>query len=27
MKNIYARIGIEHKTYVTKLNAKGMTII
>ncbi|MFN5421845.1 MAG: homoserine kinase [bacterium] len=27
MKSIYDRIGIEHKTYVTKLNAKGMSII
>lgn len=27
MKSIYTRIGIEHKTYVTKLNAKGISII
>lgn len=27
MKSIYTRIGIEYKTYVTKLNAKGMSII
>lgn len=27
MKSIYTRIGIEYKTYVTKLNANGMSII
>ena len=27
MRSIYTRIGIDYKTYVTKLNAKGMSII
>lgn len=27
MKNIYSRIGVEFKTYVTKLNAAGISII
>lgn len=27
MKNIYTRVGIEYKTYVTKLNTKGITTL
>ena len=27
MKNIYTRVGIEFKTYVTKLNTKGITTL